>query len=134
MPNLFDRDGAIDFDYNAIDREETPKDAVAMAAEAFTSVMDWITKGGKAKQSGIVLRTHVWIWVVRPEYFRCASEEAMAKRLGVLQEAFAREVTSFRSRFGFKNRLMKSDEHRKKIAMSISKWHADAFDVPIKHK
>lgn len=109
----FPYEGLKDWDYS------NPTDALAMARtlDAFEDILEWIFKGGTARQAGIKTRIYVLLWEIRPGYFTDSTEAAVAKRIGVSAKNFCVAVSSFRDRFGNINGLVKSDEARAKYSV-----------------
>lgn len=105
---------SVDFDFESIDpnlHAQIDDAAREMAAGALKSLLEWIS-GPNHKPEGVMLRAHVAMWFLLPEYSKMSQTE-LAEEIGVCKQSLGRQMSSFRDAFpGLKAPGMKSESAR----------------------
>lgn len=79
---------------------------------ALGELLAWVYGDGRCKRSGVIKRSYVMLWIIRPGMFDFATEKEMARKLGIRPQKFNEEVTAFRERFKFHSSLCVTEERR----------------------
>jgi len=78
---------------------------------ALERIFTWILRGGRGKPKGILIRTAVVAWTILPEMFKNATQTELAAMFGLKdKQSIGREVSDFRSEFGYFDGRHRSDD------------------------
>lgn len=93
-----DRPGKNDCDDDGEDDAELKEEAMRLAVEALIDLLRWLWQNGMKNQDGMIIRTHIILWVFLKELHGMNLTE-LAAAFGKHKQSYGRWVDDFKRRY-----------------------------------